>query len=169
MHKEIIENGKRRTITLGGTYTYSEAIKGNDGEEYTEFLTMTKGSDYSFYYCNGTFEEKVGVFTIERDSKFISPFLTLLGDDETLKVLDDHSDRFIDFSKSENGDVVISIHLLPGEIDGTIELKNIMHDVIRSRVDASGTNIKERLSKFFDELIELIPSLDEPQKNLVRK
>ncbi|MCH5166696.1 MAG: hypothetical protein J1F35_02270 [Erysipelotrichales bacterium] len=168
MNKEIYEYGKKRAISADRVYSYSEAIKGTDDENYIEFLTLTKGDDYSFYYFNGTFEEKVGIFTIERDSVFIQPFSNLLKDDKTLKVLDDHSDRFIQFSKNENGDIIISIQLLPGEIDGTIELKNVMYD-IRSRADASGTNIKEKLSKFFDELIELIPLLDGSQKSLVKK
>ena len=168
MNKEIYEYGKKRAISADRVYSYSEAIKGTDGENYIEFLTLAKGDDYSFYYFNGTFEEKVGIFTIERDSVFIQPFSNLLKDGKPLKVLDDHSDRFIEFSKNENGDIIISVQLLPGESDGTIELKNVMYD-IRSRADASGTNIKERLSKFFDELIELIPLLDGSQKSLVKK
>ena len=125
MYKEIVEYGKKRKISDDGVYSYSENIKGTDNDDYIEFLTLTKGNDYSFYYFNGTFEEKVGMFTIERNSVFFRPFSYLLKDDKALKVLDDHSDRFIEFSKNENGDVIISVHLLPGEIDRTIELKNV--------------------------------------------
>ena len=169
MNKEIYEYGKKRTITIDRSCSYSEAIKGTDDEDYIEFITLTKGDDYSFYYFNGTFEEKKGIFTIERDSVFINPFLNLLSDDKIFKILDDHSDRFIEFSKNESGDIIISVQLLSGEIDGTIELKDVMRDVIRSRADALGTNIKERLSVFFDELIELVPSLDDSKKNLLKK
>ena len=171
MFKEKIEFNKRRSITIGREYIYSEAIKAEGSEDYTEFLNLVKGSDYSFYYMNGTFEEKVGTFTIESESVFFSPFKNLLGNDESLKIESDHNERYVEFSKFENGDIVISIHLLPGEIDGTIELKNIMLD-IRSQASMSGTNIKERLSHFFDELKFLASSIEEDpkdQKSLERK
>lgn len=169
MEKEIIEYGKKRTITIDKVYSYDEAIKGNSNEEdYTEFLTLTKGDDYSFYYFNGTFDEKVGTFIIESDSVFIKPFLNLIQDTETFKVVDDYSDRFIEFSKNGNGEVKISIHLLPGEIDGTIELKNVMHDQ-RSKEDVAGTNTKERLSIFFDQLIEVINTLETNKENTLIK
>ena len=169
MYIEKIENDKRRTVYYDREYSYKEDIKAIDSEEYIEFLSLTKGNDYVFAYFNGTFEEKIGVFTVEHDSQFIEPFLNLINDDDNLKIEDDFSDgRFIEFSKNENGDVIISVHLLPGECDGSITLKNIMHD-LRSYADVSGTNIKERLSIFFDELVGLIPKLGGDQRSLTKK
>lgn len=168
MVKEIIEYGKRRTITIDKGYSYSEAIKADHNEDYIEFLTLNKGDDYSFYYFNGSLEEKVGIFVIESDSVFIEPFSNLINDTEPFKVIDDYSNRFIEFSKNENGEVKISIHLLPGEVDGVIELKNIMYD-IRSKEDGAGTNTKERLSIFFDQLIELMNVLENDKGNALLK
>lgn len=167
MNKEIIEYGKRRTISDYDGYSYEEATKHNGNENYMEFLTLFKGDDYSFYYFNGTFEAKVGVFTIESDSIFVSPFLNLIGFEEKVEIVDDYSDRFIEFFKNENGDVEIYIHLLPDETDGSIELKNIMYD-IRSRADATGTDLKGRLSAFFDELVELGHELGSNSNTLVK-
>lgn len=164
MYKERIEFNKRRSITIGRDYIYSEAIKADGSDDYTEFLTLVKGSDYSIYYMNGTFEEKVGTFTIESESVFFSPFKNLIGNDECLKIECDLSERYVELSKTENGDIVISIHLLPGEVDGTIELKNIMSD-IRSQASMCGTNLKHRLSQFFDELVTLAPLIEEETKD----
>ncbi len=160
MEKKIYEHGKRRTISIDRGYIYQEDIKANpDDEDYIEFLSLCKSDDYSFMYFNGTFEEKVGIFTIENDSAVITPFLNLIKDDKTFKVTDDYSERFIEFSKNEKGEVQILFHLLPGETDGSIELKNIMFD-LRSQADRDGSKTKERLSVFFDELIELMNNLE---------
>lgn len=168
MEIEKIEHLKKRTITIDDGYSYSEAIKTNDSEDYIEFLTLTKQNDYSFYYFNGTFQEKIGMFTIEPDSIFIKAFFNLIGEDKSLRIQDDYSEKFIEFSKSDSGEVIIFVHLLPGEIDGTIELKNVMHD-FRSQVDIDGMDTKERLSRFFDQLIGVVDTLENDNEKVYKK
>ncbi len=166
---EKIEQGKRRNITImEGDCSYSEANKTVNDELYTEFLTLTKGSTYSFSYFNGSFQDKVGHFTIENDSKFIQPFVHLMGNDKTIKVMDASSERFIEFSKSEHGDVNIAFHLLSGEIDGTVELTDMRYD-FRSSADNKKTNLTERFTLFFDELIELVPKLEDDLKGFTKQ
>lgn len=171
MQKEIIEYEKLRSIDISyEQYTYTESIKTESNGDYTEFFNMIKGQNYTFYYCNALGNPKDGKFTIEHDSIFIQPFLTLVQEKNSFKVMDDHSEKFIEFSKNKNNGVDISIHLLPNMMDGTICVKNIMFD-LRSRADAMETDVKKRLSMFFDELIKLMPLLEEKtsQKVFVKK
>lgn len=167
----MIEYEKLRSVDIDyGQYTYTESIKAESNGDYIEFFNMIKGPDYTFYYCNAAGTPKDGRFTIEHDSIFIQPFLTLVQEKNSFKVMDDHSEKFIEFSRNENNGVDISIHLLPNMIDGTICVKNVMFD-LRSRADAMETDVKERLSMFFDELVKLMPLLEEKtsQKVFVKK
>lgn len=154
MRKVVIEHDKKREIACDGSYIYKEAIKGSDGD-IQEFFTMCKGSDYSFYYLNGGDEANTGKLTIEIDSAFYEAFDNLIGEDVEFRVDDDYSERHIVFKRNEEGEVEVEIHLLPGESDGTIELKNIMFDM-RSEADAQGLDTKAKLSKLFDELIQIM-------------
>lgn len=161
MRKVIIEHDKKREVIKDGGYTYKEGIKGSDGD-IEEFFTMVKESDYSFYYMNGTDEVKDGKLTIEIDSAFYDAFNHLVGEDEEFKIDDDYSERYILMKRNESGEVEVIIHLLPGEYDASIELKNIMFDM-RSRADAEGKDIKGRLSVFFDELMQVLESIPEEE------
>lgn len=166
MEREVIEHNKVRSVILDSGYTYQEVVKSDEGDE---FFSMVKESDYSFLYVNFAMQEKVGAFYVESDSLFIDPFLGLVGEDEEFRIDDDYSERFIRMFKDANGGVGIEIHLLPGEYDATIELKNIMLD-LRSQADGGKLDTKKRLSTFFDELIkvyELIP--DDSDKKLTNK
>lgn len=154
MEKVVIEHDKKRKILTEGGYVYQETIKDPKTDEYGEMFSMIKQSDYSFGYFNLTDEEKVGKFVIESDSIFIEPFSNLVSDTKELRIDDDYTERYMTFSKTEDGEVLIEIHLLPGEYDGSIELKNIMFD-LRSQADANGLDIKKKLSQFFDELMKV--------------
>lgn len=159
MEREVVEHDKTRTITLDTGYMYQETMKSELGDEY---LSMVKESDYSFLYANFAMQEKVGMFYIEADSIFIEPFLGLVGEDEEFRINDDYSERYIRMFKDDNGGVVIEIHLLKGEYDATIELKNIMYDT-RSKVDQEGSDTKKRLSHFFDELVKICEKIPGPE------
>lgn len=161
MRKVVIEHDKKREIQCDGSYVYKEAIKGADGD-IQEFFTMCKGSDYSFYYMNGTDEEKVGKLTIEIDSAFYEAFSNLVGEYPEFRINDDYSERHIIFKRNEEGEIEVEIHLLPGEYDGTIELKNIMFD-LRSGADSNGLDTKAKLSKFFDELMQVMEHIPEEE------
>lgn len=163
MKKEIIEFGKKRVFSLDDSYSYNESICASDSDEYIEFFKMIKADDYSFYYLNGTDNIKDGHFVIENDSLFAIPFKNLLGNDKSFVINDDYSDRYLSLTLDENKNVVITFHLLDGEFDGTVELKNVMKD-FRSSVDALGLDTKDRLSHFFDELIELVFKEEEIRK-----
>lgn len=168
MEKEVIEYGKKRVITIDRGYSYQESVKDTNGDDYVEFFSMVKESDYSFYYFNGTMVEKTGEFKIEADSIFINPFLSLLGDDLSFEVEDDYTERSVVFRKAEDGGVIINVNLLPGETDGSIELKNIMFDT-RSKADSFGTDTKSRLSNFFDELVLVnCSSVSVEEKKLIK-
>lgn len=163
MEKEIIEHEKMRSIRLDTGYMYQESIKAPNTDEYVEMLSMVKEGDYSFSYINFGMEEKVGTFTIEADSLFIEPFKHLVGEDAEFRIDDDYSDRFIRIFKDDNGDVTLEVHMLPGEYDVSIELKNIMFD-LRSQVDGNGKDTKKRLSQFFDELIQVYDKMPDPEQ-----
>lgn len=161
MRKVIIEHDKKREIQCDGSYVYKENIKGADGD-IQEFFTMCKGSDYSFYYMNGGDEAKVGQLTIEIDSAFYEAFNNLIGEEVEFRVDDDYSERHIIFRRNEEGEVEVMIYLLPGEYDASIELKNIMFDM-RSGADAQGLDTKAQLSKFFDELMQVMERIPEEE------
>lgn len=169
MRKKIIEHEKRREINNEqGGYIYQETIYYPEDDDAIEFINMCKESDYSFYYFNGTESEQKGKFTIESDSHFYAAFSKLIGGDLEFKIDDDYSEKNIIFKRNEDGDIEVLVHLLPGENDGTIELKNIMFD-IRSQADVDEKDIKQRLSEFFDELMalgELIPDEKAEQHTL---
>lgn len=169
MRKKIIEHDKKREINNEqGGYVYQETIVYPEEDDAVEFITMCKESDYSFYYFNGAESESKGKFTIESDSIFYDAFNRLIGEELEFKIDDDYSEKNIIFKRNEDGDIEVLVHLLPGENDGTIELKNIMFD-LRSSSDAEGKDTKKRLSEFFDELMalgELIPDEKSEQHTL---
>ncbi len=164
MIKTIMENNKKREVSAENSqYTYQEAISSSGSDEYDEFLYMVKGGDFSFFYSNGTFEEKVGEFTIEKDSIFNAAFDNLIGEDEELKIENDYNERYLLFKRDDEGNVVIEVHLLPEECDGVIELKNIMFDM-RSQADIDGKDTKKRLNKFFEDILHVAEKIpDEPE------
>lgn len=161
MRKVVMEHDKKREVERDRNYIYKENIKGPDGD-IVEFFNMVKESDYSFYYMNGTDEEKVGKLTIEIDSAFYEAFNNLVGANPEFRINDDYSERHIIFKRNEEGEIEVEIHLLPGEYDGTIELKNIMFD-LRSGADSKGLDTKEKLSKFFDELMQAMECIPEEE------
>jgi len=148
MDFEFIEHNKKRVVSLAMGYSFKEFIL-DESNHFSEFFIFDKTNDYSFYYLNGTGKEKVGNLTIEHDSIFYEPFYHLLTSLKIPRVQDDYSERYLELSLKRDGDILVTIHLLPGEMDGTIELKNIMFD-LRSQADS---NTKDCLSLFFDELV----------------
>lgn len=157
---KVVEYGKERSVNVDNGYIYKELIF-CDGE-ILEFLLIIKDSDYSFYYFNDSDKEKKGEFIIENDSIFIDSFSILTDNCNPFVVEDDYSSRKISFCKRDDGSIKIEVCLLPSEFDGSIELKNIMHD-LRSKSDCLGMNTKEVLSNFFEKLISI------KEKSLVKK
>ena len=163
MEREIIEHNKMRSLRLDTGYMYQESVKDPVTNEHVGFLSMVKESDYSFSYVNFNMEDKMGTFYIEEDSVFIEPFRNLVSEDDEFRIEDDYSERFIRLFKDDKGGVVIEVHMLPGEYDISIELKNIMFD-LRSKADRDEKDTKKRLSQFFDELAQVYDKIPEVEQ-----
>ncbi len=169
MEREIIEHNKTRSLRLDTGYMYQESVKDPITNGVVGFLSMVKESDYSFSYINFNMDTKMGIFYIEEDSVFIEPFRNLVADDEEFRIEDDYSERFIRLFKDDKGGVILEVHMLPGEYDISIELKNIMFD-LRSQADQDGKDTKKRLSQFFDELVQVYDKMpEEEQQKLVNQ
>ena len=76
-----------------------------------------------------------------------------------LTINDDYSERKITFSWGEDASIKMQVHLLPSESDGTIELKNIMFD-LRSAADQDDLDIKDKLSHFFELLVQIAKKME---------
>jgi len=146
------ENVLRKFTISNGALIYQESNL-DDKEKIIDFFSMVKGNDYSIYYFNATDEEKVGEFLIKKDSIFYVTFNNLISENNNFMIEDDYTERYVEFTRNDEG-IKINIHLQANEYDGTIELKNIMHD-LRCKSDAYGKNTKSKLNKFFDEMLML--------------
>lgn len=144
---EINEHGKNRQFIYDGGYEYNETVFDELGNPVV-FFNMCAYSDYSFMYGNLDGKSDVGKITIEIDSTFYKAFLSLLDDIDELRIESDFSERFMEVNKNDVGEIEITIHLLPGESDGVIDIKNIMYD-LRSKSDSNNTDLKKRLNRFF--------------------
>lgn len=148
---EIYEHGKKREIILDGGYEYRETLCDENGE-ILKYFSMCAYSDYSFYFVNASREPNRII--VEIDSAFYQAFLGLLEGISELRINSDFSKRFIEFKMNDDKEIEIICHLLDSEMDGSIEVKNIMHD-FRSQADSQNTDIKARLNKFFNLLLQI--------------
>ncbi len=163
---EINEHGKIRRAQFDNGYEYTETNT-NSQERVTEYFIMCYSSDYSFMYVNSDIETNVGKMVVETDSAFYQAFRTLLEGTDELHIDCDFSERYLEFKLNDNGEVEISFYLLPGETDGTVDVKNVMYD-LRSKADQDNTDIKKRLKNFFNVISHIIQSNDlEDTKKLV--
>ena len=160
MSIKVEENNKKREIRLEDGIIYQETIS-DEASDSIEFITMVKQSDYSFYYFGMLEDEKADskTFEIEPDSFVYEALFALLNGSSELTINDDYSERKITFSWGEDASIKMQVHLLPGESDGTIELKNIMFD-LRSAADQDGLDIKDKLSHFFELLVQIAEMME---------